>query len=117
VRRREVLKAGALLAAPLAVAGRARAAGLTAVIYDSRHAASRRWARAQAGAQRIDARGDVLRIWRTLAPSGASLAGVTTWADFQVIAGCAAEARRPVRHDLLRPASGPGPTLVTWTVA
>lgn len=117
MRRREVLKAGAVLAAPLAGAAPALAAPPAVAIYDSRHAASRRWAKAQTGSRRIDARGDVLKIWRELAPSGARLAGVTTWADFQVICGCAAEARRRVRHDVIRPDSGEGPTLVAWAVA
>ena len=114
MRRRDVLKAGALLAAPLGGPAMAEAAPIVA-IFDSRHPASRRWAQAQPAMRRLDAQGDVLRIWRELAPSGVGLAGLTTWADFLVISGCAAEARRRVRHSVLRSRQGRG-MLVSWIV-
>ncbi len=117
MRRRDVLKAATLLAAPLAGPALGAPATPAVAIYDSRHAASRLWAESRTVATvRLDARNDVLRIWRELERSGTqpNVAGVTTWADFQVICGCATEAGLRVRHDLVRQGEV---TLVSWTAA
>ena len=62
---------------------------------------------------RFDALQDVARLWRGPLAGRTRLAGLTTWADFQVISGLAAEARRKVSHTLVRES---GSTLVFWTL-
>jgi hypothetical protein len=109
MRRREVLKAAGLALTPLPAL--AAGAAPAAAIFDSRHAASRAWADAWPAAMRFDAQEDVARLWRGPLAGRARIAGLTTWADFQVISGLAAEARRKVRHSLVRQS---GSTLVFW---
>jgi hypothetical protein len=134
VRRRDVLIAGGLAAPMMLSAGRGSAAAAAAgkarpdiAVFDGRHEASRRWARQleQTGVTVIDARRDVARLWygplkRVRGRGGRPvIAGLTTWADFQVLSGCAAEARLAVSHELTQ-GSGPAErrrgTLVSWTI-
>jgi hypothetical protein len=131
VRRRDVLVAAGLAAPMMLSAARGSAtAGLARpdiAVFDSRHEASRLWARTleQAGVTVVDARRDVARLWygplRRMRGRGGRplIAGLTTWADFQVLSGCAAEARLAVRREPAQ-ASGPGErrrgTLVSWTI-
>jgi hypothetical protein len=46
-----------------------------------------------------------------------AVSGLTTWADFQVVCGCAAEAGRKVRHRWVRSPDGAIPPLVAWTLS
>lgn len=94
------------------------------VVRDGRYAASRRHAEGLAPqAQRIlDARDDLARLWyRGLAAEARrtplALAGLTTWSDYVVLRGCAAEAGlRAARHALVRDVGGRGCTLVRWQI-
>ncbi len=107
MRRRDFLIVTGALASPLAPAAAALAQGRAGapdlVIYDARYDACRRFAGALAarGSTTAPAHTDVARLWygplRARA-AGAGIAGLTTWADFQVIRGCAAEARLTLRH-------------------
>jgi hypothetical protein len=104
--RREVIAAGALLAAPQ-VAFAASEPAPRYVVFDDRHPESRQWAEplGRRGATLVESREDVGRLWygpvrKALAQDGrVSIAGLTTWADFQVISGCAAEARLSLRSE------------------
>jgi hypothetical protein len=132
VRRRDLLAAAGLAAPVLLSAARGSAASAgrarpDIAVFDSRHEASRLWARnlEQAGVTVFDARRDVARLWygplkRVRGRGGRPvIAGLTTWADFQVMSGCAAEARLAVRREPAQ-ASGPGQSrrgaLVSWTI-
>ena len=118
MRRRDLLIAAAAAAAAPRLAATGGAPEL--VVYDGRFAEAEGFGRAaqRRGVQAFDARGDVARLWygplKTARRDGqqARISGLTTWADFQVLAGCAAEARiRPVRHRFL-----PDRQLVSWTI-
>lgn len=96
--RRELLAAGALLAAPQLAFAAPRPA---IAVFDRRYGESVAWAKAMAaeGARLVGAHEDVARLWYgPLKDQRTSLAGLTTWADFQVIQGCAAEARLRLLH-------------------
>jgi len=103
---------------------RSAVAARLVVVQDGRYAASRREADELAPHARltIDARDDLARLWyRGLAASAARtplvLAGLTTWSDYLVLKGCAAEAGlRASRHELIRNAGGRGCTLVRWQI-
>jgi hypothetical protein len=94
------------------------------VVQDGRYPSSRRHAEALARQAHliIDAGEDVARLWyRGLAASAArtplAFAGLTTWSDFVVLRGCAAEAGlRRSRHELVRDTGGNGCTLVRWQI-
>jgi len=94
------------------------------VVQDGRFAASRRQADALARHAHltVDARDDLARLWyRDLAASAARtplvFTGLTTWSDYLVLKGCAAEAGlRASRHELIRDAGGRGCTLVRWQI-
>ena len=133
MRRRDVLVAAGLAAPMMLSTGRASATAASLVrpdiaVFDGRHEASRIWARKleQAGVTIFDARRDVARLWygplKRVRGRGRRpvIAGLTTWSDFQVLSGCAAEARLAARH-ALAPGAGPGDkqrgTLVSWTIS
>jgi hypothetical protein len=118
VRRRELLKGAALAGWGLSPA-LAEAAAPAIVVFDSRHDLSRQWARRQPALRRVDTRNDILRQWRTLelGSSAAVVSGLTTWADFQVVCGCAAETRRKVRHQWVKSPDGAILPLVAWTLS
>jgi hypothetical protein len=128
--RRRVL--GATLGATLGVAGAAwlarssahAAVGRLVVVQDGRFASSRRHADglARRAHRTIDAREDLARLWyrelrleATRTPL--AFAGLTTWSDYVVLRGCAAEAGlRESRYELIRGAGGRGCTLVRWQI-
>lgn len=97
---------------------------LLIVVQDSRHAASLRHAAALAprAARLLDAREDLARLWygglRAHAERAPlALAGMTSWSDFLVLRGCAAECGlRAATHELLRNVDGSGRTLVRWRI-
>ena len=108
LRRREVLKgtaglaaAQALLAAPASAAARAADAPPDIAVFDARYPESRAFAEAMAarGAALFNVAGDVARLWygplaRALAEGRRPrIAGLTTYSDLVVVRGCAAEAR------------------------
>ncbi|MCC7463553.1 MAG: hypothetical protein IT480_13960 [Gammaproteobacteria bacterium] len=119
-------------AAPLSAAtgarrGAADAAGSGAaliVVQDGRYAASRRHAAALApqAARVLEARSDLARQWygglrSVAARAPLNFSGLTTWSDFLVMRGCAAECGlRAATHELLRDAGGAGCTLVRWQI-
>jgi hypothetical protein len=115
--RRQVIAAGALLAVPQAAFAASQAAPRY-VVFDDRHPESRQCAEvlSRRGAITIESREDVGRLWygpvrKALVGGGrVSIAGLTTWADFQVIQGCAAEAR-------LKLSSERRGRLVAWAVS
>jgi hypothetical protein len=94
------------------------------VVHDGRFESSRRHADglARHAHRIIDAREDLARLWyRELRLEAArtplAFAGLTTWSDYVVIRGCAAEAGlRESRHELIRDAGGRGCTLVRWHI-
>ena len=106
MRRRDVLVAAGSIAAPavLPCAGiaRARPAAPDLVMFDARYEAARRFAGALAasGSAVVETQTDVARLWYGVVRSGwvanrrIRMAGLTTWSDFVVIQGCAAEERR-----------------------
>lgn len=116
--RRELLQAATLATASVSMPALALAGYPTVVIFDSRYALSRRWAQRQPDALRRDARDDILRIWRRFAAVTPHLrmSGLTTWADFQVVCGCAAESRLQVWHRRLEGSVPSAPALVVWSV-
>jgi hypothetical protein len=128
--RRSVLRASLGLAGASWLAGLAPQAGAApgsaylVVVRDGRYAASRRHADALAPrAHRIlEARDDLARLWYGGLAAEArrtplALAGLTTWSDYVVLEGCAAEAGlRAARHELIRDAGGRGGTLVRWQI-
>ncbi len=114
---------------PRAAAARPDAATLPGaprlvVVQDGRYAASRRHADELAPRAQllVDARDDLARLWyRDLAASAARtplmFAGLTTWSDYLVLKGCAAEAGlRAARHELIRNTDRRGCTLVRWQI-
>ena len=118
MRRRDVLiLAGAAAAGPALT----RAAAREAVIYDSRFPEAECLGQAaqRSGAVALDVhREDIARLWRGPVSAAlkrgraAKVSGLTTWADFQVAAGFAHEARlRPVRHMFTKDR-----TLVSWSI-
>ena len=109
--RRELIMAVAASALPL-VAAPASSWARTAspapgiVVFDARYDQARRFAAAfeKSGAVALEAGRDVASLWygrlqKTMASHpGLRLAGLATDADFQVIRGCAAEARLDLVH-------------------
>jgi hypothetical protein len=93
-------------------------------VQDGRYVASRRYAAELAvrAPRTLEARADLARQWygglRAAAARGPlRFAGLTTWADFLVMRGCAAECGlRQARHELVRDAGGRGCTLVRWQI-
>lgn len=94
------------------------------VVQDGRYARSRQHADelAPRARQRLDARDDLARLWyaglRDLAArTPLRLTGLTTWSDYLVMRGCAAEAGlRATSHRMVRDAGGSGCTLVHWQI-
>lgn len=111
-------------AATAAAAVPAGGATTLVVVHDSRHAASLRHAAALAprAARLLDAREDLARQWygelRARAERAPlALAGMTSWSDFLVLRGCAAECGlRAATHELVRNVDGSGRTLVRWQI-
>jgi hypothetical protein len=108
-----------------AIAGVAAATATTLiVVQDGRYAASRRHAEALAprAARTLEARSDLARQWygglrAVAARTPLSFAGLTTWSDFLVMRGCAAECGlRAATHELVRDVDGTGRTLVRWRI-
>lgn len=117
--------------APRAAAGSTRTGGTTrtvagrlVVVHDGRFESSRRHADglARHAHRTIDAREDLARLWyRELRLEAAraplEFAGLTTWSDYVVLKGCAAEAGlRESRYEMIRDAGGRGCTLVRWQI-
>jgi hypothetical protein len=105
----------------------ARAGDSTApliVVQDAGYAASRQHAAALApqATRVLEARADLARQWYGELRAAATrtplqFAGLTTWSDFVVMRGCAAECGlRTASHELLRDAGGAGRTLVRWRI-
>jgi hypothetical protein len=102
----------------------APAAARLVVVHDGRFESSRRHADRLAwhAHRTIDAREDLARLWyRELRLEAArtplAFAGLTTWSDYVVLQGCAAEAGlRESRYELVRDAGGRGCTLVRWQI-
>lgn len=94
------------------------------VVQDARYAASRQHAAALApqAARVLETRADLARQWYGGLRAAATrtplqFAGLTTWSDFVVMRGCAAECGlRTASHELLRDAGGAGCTLVRWRI-
>ena len=108
-----------------AIAGVAAATATTLiVVQDGRYAASRRHAEALAprAARTLEVRSDLARQWygglrAVAARTPLSFAGLTTWSDFLVMRGCAAECGlRAATHELVRDVDGTGRTLVRWRI-
>ncbi|MCC7410586.1 MAG: hypothetical protein IT495_02980 [Gammaproteobacteria bacterium] len=95
------------------------------LVQDGRYAASRGYATARApqALRVLEARADLARQWygelRALAArTPLQFAGLTSWSDFLVMRGCAAECGlRAATHELVRAAGGTGCTLVRWQIA
>ncbi len=118
MRRRDLLVAAGSLAGPalLPSAGvaRARSAVPDLVMFDARYEAARRFAGALAasGSAVVETQIDLARLWYGGVRSSRvdrrriRIAGLTTWSDFVVIQGCAAEERRRLQwvafHDPAR---------------
>jgi hypothetical protein len=112
--------------APRAAAGRTTrpVVGRLVVVHDGGFESSRRHADGLAlhAHRTIDAREDLARLWyRELRLEAAraplEFAGLTTWSDYVVLKGCAAEAGlRESRYELIRDAGGHGCTLVYWYI-
>ena len=91
------------------------------LVTDARFEESKRFAATFAGAARcqLDIADDVCHHWygslrdRVTAEKG-DLVGVTTWIDFEVMRGCAAEAGYQCRSQNMLPAVGGRPSLVSW---
>ncbi|MEY4501343.1 MAG: hypothetical protein RIS52_1233 [Pseudomonadota bacterium] len=99
VTRRAALKSGAV-----AFAMAASAKGLTAgapalLVYDSRLAPSRAFAR-KAADKKIDIAHQDADFWRALraAPAG-QVVGLTLWSDWVIVRGFLEEQRKRVRHE------------------
>ncbi|MFO1265598.1 MAG: hypothetical protein U1F67_01570, partial [Rubrivivax sp.] len=94
------------------------------VVQDGRYAASRRHAAALApqSVRVLEAQADLARQWygglrAEVARAPLRFAGLTTWADFLVMRGCAAECGlRRATHELVRDVDGTGRTLVRWRI-
>jgi hypothetical protein len=107
-----------------AIAGVAATTTTLIVVQDGRYAASRRHAEALAprAARTLEARSDLARQWygglrAVAARTPLSFAGLTTWSDFLVMRGCAAECGlREAAHELVRDVDGTGRTLVRWRI-
>ncbi len=114
MRRRDLLIAAGVLAAPLSAPAAASPGAPDLVIFDARYDAARRFAQALAarGAATVEAQADVARLWygplRLHRAGGGRIriAGLTTWADFAVIQSCAREARLRPRHVVFHDRSG-----------
>jgi hypothetical protein len=116
--RRELFGAAALAAAPLTLSAGAWARGTAAApavaLYDARYDEAHRFAAALAGsgALELETGRDLASLWygrlrRTaLAWPGLRIAGLATCADFQVIAGCAAESRLKLVHHAVHDGRG-----------
>ena len=95
------------------------------VVYDGRYPVCDRYARASGAPPRdlIDTRDDVARCWYGGLADAArrervELAGLTTWADFVVLRGCAAEAGlRATDYEILNATRERCGTLVRWRMA
>ncbi|HWJ69201.1 MAG TPA: hypothetical protein VNS79_04030 [Sphingobium sp.] len=130
--RRDVLKFGGVATAGLLVAGPLAAVDLRKdrrlALIDARFAEARAFGAAAraSGARVVATDQDILSLWHGAlrGTSLAGLTGLTTYADMIVIAGLAAEARRPfalriahqrhagrVTHDVVDGASGCLPVL------
>jgi hypothetical protein len=129
--RRRLLGATLGLAGSCGVAGlapRVFAAGAVdpglVVVQDGRYARSRQHADelAPRARQRLDTRDDLARLWyaglRDLAArTPLRLTGLTTWSDYLVMRGCAAEVGlRATTHRMVGNAGGNGCTLVHWRI-
>ncbi|MCC7463256.1 MAG: hypothetical protein IT480_12430 [Gammaproteobacteria bacterium] len=116
--------AGTGVIALLAPRGAAHRASALIVVQDGRYAASRgHAARLAPRALRVlEARADLARQWygglRSLAARAPlQFAGLTSWSDFLVMRGCAAECGlRAATYELVRDADGAGHTLVRWRI-
>ena len=119
--RRQILAAAAAAGVPVPALA---AAGPALAVFDERYAEARAFAAAQRrrGAVVIEAQADVGRLW--YGPVRAALArgerpriaGLTTYADFVVIRGCAAEARLRLSHGEI-PRGPRSPVLVSWSIS
>jgi hypothetical protein len=101
-----------------------RSAPRLLIVQDGRYAASRRHADryARQALRVVDARDDLARLWYGGLAHAATTAplvirGLTTWSDYVVLRGCAAESGlRAARAELIRAAGGRGCTLVRWQI-
>lgn len=104
-----LLPAGTVFAAPVSAAPRK-----TIAIGDDRYAEGRRFLAAceAAGVEVLPARADVAALWygrlgQRVVAADIRLVGLTTYADFHVLEGCAAEARRGVAFAIGHDVGGP----------
>jgi hypothetical protein len=107
-RRELMLAAGAAgaIAAPHAAWAQTLRAAPAVALYDGRYQAARRFAAALtgSGALALETDRDVAQLWYgrlqriVTGYPGLRIAGLATEADFQVIRGCAAEARLTLAH-------------------
>lgn len=129
ISRRSVIAGAAAVAGVAATGVRLQAAGTEAdaarrvslLVTDTRFEESKRFAVRVAGAARcqLDISDDVCRHWygsireRVRAEQG-DLVGVTTWIDFEIMRGCAAEAGYVCRSQQKQSARGGRVSLVSW---
>jgi hypothetical protein len=126
INRRRVI-AGATAVAGVAATGvrlnanDGAARPVSLLVTDTRFAASKRFAARIAGTARcqLDISDDVCRHWygsireRVRAEQG-DLVGVTTWIDFEIMRGCAAEAGYVCHSQQRLPARAGRVSLVSW---
>ncbi len=123
--RRGVLVGAAAVASAAAVGVRLYAAepatALSLLVTDRRFDESKRFAATLAGSARrqLDIADDVCRHWygsirdRVAAEQG-DLIGLTSWIDYEVMRGCAAEAGYVCRSQRTHAARAPRASLVSW---
>jgi hypothetical protein len=118
VDRRGALALGgaALLVPAVASAGTAKpSCGI--LLFDPASPTARALAKQAYGQQLIALRGDPVRLWRDrLATAAGPIGGITTWADYVILRGLAAERGLRIRHE--EHVAVPGKAmLVRWTAA
>lgn len=120
IERRALLKAaGAVLAGSAAPAGAAGASGKAQgiIVFDPALPGGRALAKAGnlTGARLIAVKGDRIAFWRALEAKGAPVGGVTSWSDYVLFRGLAAEEGLRVRGE--RQLTRPSGDLFVWRLA